>query len=191
MANSIIMPKTGMAMEEGQIVEWKVKQGDKVQKGDVVAVIETDKSTMELESDYDGVILAVLYGAGDTVPVTKAIAWIGGEGEAVPQEPAPAGAAVSDGARADGARTDGAAARTAATVSGPEAGNGPRPKATPAARFLAKERGVALSSLSPGGKNGEITRADVEAFSRAGQAGVSATPLARRMAEAEGIDLAG
>jgi pyruvate dehydrogenase E2 component (dihydrolipoamide acetyltransferase) len=201
MANSIIMPKTGMAMEEGQIVEWKVRQGDKVRKGDVVAVIETDKSTMELESDYDGVILAVLYKAGDTVPVTRVIAWIGGEGEAVPQESgaASAGQAVSGQSTvAAGQSSAGpSAVNGAVPVSGssvaagavPVSGDAPRPRATPAARLLAKEKGVDLSSVSPGGKNGEITRADVEAFSP--DAGVSATPLARRIAEAEGVDLAG
>ncbi|MDR1352214.1 MAG: DUF2118 domain-containing protein, partial [Treponema sp.] len=85
MANSIIMPKTGMAMEEGVIVEWLVKEGDRVQKGDIVAVIETDKTTMDLESDYDGVILAVTGKAGETIPVTRAIAWVGQPGESVPE----------------------------------------------------------------------------------------------------------
>lgn len=164
MANSIIMPKTGMAMEAGVIVEWRVKAGDQVHKGDIVALIETDKSTMELESDYDGVILAIRGKAGETVPVTKVIAWIGQPGETLPEEAAPA---TDSGQRA---------------VSPEE---GPRPKAAPAARALAKERGIALSSISPGGRSGEIRRADVAA---AGSA-VKATPLARRMAEAEGIPL--
>jgi pyruvate dehydrogenase E2 component (dihydrolipoamide acetyltransferase) len=175
MANSIIMPKTGMAMEEGVIVEWRVKVGDQVHKGDIVALIETDKSTMELESDYDGIILAIRGKAGETVPVTKVIAWIGQPGEALPQEagPAAAGPVSAEPASAD----------IGQSAVSPEAG--PRPKATPAARTLAKERGIDLSSVSPGGKSGEIRRADVAA---AGSA-VKATPLARRMAEAEGISL--
>ena len=90
MANSIIMPKTGMAMEEGVIVEWRVKEGDQVHKGDVVALIETDKSTMELESDYDGIILAIRGKAGETVPVTRVIAWIGQPGETPPTSGLPA-----------------------------------------------------------------------------------------------------
>lgn len=185
MANSIIMPKTGMAMEEGQIVEWKVRQGDKVRKGDIVAVIETDKSTMELESDYDGVILAILYNAGDTVPVTNVIAWIGREGEAVPEKSAASAAqTVSAGAPAGQAGQASAGPVPAAAVPG----GGPRPKATPAARALAKEKGVELASVAPGGKSGEIRRADVE--SAAGTA-ANATPLARRLAEAEGVSLKG
>ncbi|WP_010258302.1 dihydrolipoamide acetyltransferase family protein [Treponema primitia] len=86
MANSIIMPKTGMAMEEGVILEWRVTVGDTVKRGDIVALIETDKSTMELESDYTGEILAILSQAGETIPVTKLIAWVGQHGEAVPAE---------------------------------------------------------------------------------------------------------
>ncbi|MDR2785894.1 MAG: 2-oxo acid dehydrogenase subunit E2 [Treponema sp.] len=176
MANSIIMPKTGMAMEEGVIIEWRVKEGDQVHKGDVVALIETDKSTMELESDYEGIVLAIVGKTGETVPVTKVIAWIGQPGEAIPPETGPATTAPEPVKTAS------------APVPAQEYGHGVvptgRPKATPAARLLAKERGIALSSISPGGKSGEIRRADVE------RAGVTnATPLARRMAEMEGISL--
>ncbi|MDR0689353.1 MAG: 2-oxo acid dehydrogenase subunit E2 [Spirochaetaceae bacterium] len=179
MANSIIMPKTGMAMEEGVIVEWRVKEGDQVHKGDIVALIETDKSTMELESDYDGIILAIRRKAGETVPVTKAIAWIGQPGETLPQEAASAGPAAPVPVEP--------AAPVPDTGQSAVSAGGPRPKATPAARALAKERGIALSSVSPGGKSGEIRRADVAAAPSA----VTATPLARRMAEAEGIPLEG
>jgi pyruvate dehydrogenase E2 component (dihydrolipoamide acetyltransferase) len=136
MANSIIMPKTGMAMTEGILVEWKVKVGDRVSKGDVIAVIETDKSTMELESDWDGVVLALLRGSGETAPVTEVIAWIGEAGEAVP---------------ADALRTTGTG------------GTGGRVKATPAARRLAAGKGIDLGSLRPGGRSGEIRLEDVEA----------------------------
>jgi pyruvate dehydrogenase E2 component (dihydrolipoamide acetyltransferase) len=192
MANSIIMPKTGMAMEEGQIVEWKVKRGDKVRKGDVVAIIETDKSTMELESDYDGLILAVLYNAGDTVPVTNVIAWIGGEGEAVPQAGGATATAVNTAQTVSAGQSPAGPDTASAAVAALAAGFGDvsRSRATPAARALAKEKGVELASVAPGGKSGEITRADVEAAA-ANAADVSATPLARRVAAAEGISLKG
>ncbi|MDR1506890.1 MAG: 2-oxo acid dehydrogenase subunit E2 [Treponema sp.] len=170
MADSIIMPKTGMAMEEGSILEWRVKQGDEVKKGDVVALIETDKSTMELESDYDGVILAILYHPGDIVPVTRVMAWIGKAGEAVPAAP---GSPVE------------AQAVTVPGKAAEENRPGGRPRMSPAARALAKAGGVAPDSLVPGGRYGEITRADVEAVLPA------ATPLARRIAEREGISLSG
>ena len=104
MAESVIMPKTGMAMEEGTIVEWFVKEGDIVDTGDVLAEIETDKTTMELESDYGGSILKILYEGGSTVPVTETIAWIGKPGEIVPDNskstiPEPISAQSSDSVR--------------------------------------------------------------------------------------------
>ena len=147
MANSIIMPKTGMAMEEGIILEWRIKTGDTISKGDVVALIETDKATMELESDYDGTILAILNQAGETVPVTKVIAWVGEAGEAVPASP---------------------------SVEIPAGG---RIKATPAARTLAKERGIDLHTVTPTGKYGEIKRSAVEAMGSNALASISDTRI--------------
>jgi len=159
MANSIIMPKTGMAMEEGVIIEWRIKTGDKVAKGDVVALIETDKSTMELESDYDGVILAILNNAGETVPVTKVIAWVGQSGEAVPSDAA-ATTIVNKTAEPQAAKAP------VAIVSSDEQGV----KATPAARALAKEKGIDLKTLNPEGKYGEIKKSTVEAALQANKA---------------------
>jgi len=85
MAQEIIMPKTGMAMEEGTIMEWFVKKGDYVSKGDILAELETDKSTMEYESDYEGTVLELVYPAGSIVKVTLPIAWLGTPGEKIPQ----------------------------------------------------------------------------------------------------------
>jgi pyruvate dehydrogenase E2 component (dihydrolipoamide acetyltransferase) len=169
MAYSIIMPKTGMAMEEGIILEWRVAVGDRVERGDIVALIETDKSTMELESDYDGVILSILKQAGETVPVTQVMAWIGKAGEAVPKTP--------PGETKPGAGTS--PAFIPRQVSADR-----KLKATPAARKLALDKGIDLSSVTPGGTSGEIRRGDVE---KAGS--IKATPLARRMAEDQGIAL--
>ena len=146
MANSIIMPKTGMTMEEGIILEWRIKTGDSILKGDVIALIETDKATMELESDYSGTILAVLNQAGETVPVTKVIAWIGEAGEAVPEiVPAPL--------------KNISAPAGAGTIAEVPAGG--RIKATPAARALAKERGIDLHTIVPTGRYGEIRQSAV------------------------------
>ncbi|MDC7127282.1 MAG: dihydrolipoamide acetyltransferase family protein [Spirochaetales bacterium] len=86
MAEKIIMPKVAMSMEEGTIVEWHVKEGDTVSKGDIIAEIETDKSLMALESDYDGTIIKILYKEGASVPVITTIAWIGNEGEEVSED---------------------------------------------------------------------------------------------------------
>ena len=104
MAYSIIMPKTGMAMEEGTIIRWLKKAGDVISKGEAIAVIETDKVTMDLESDYEGVLLAIVHGDGEVVTATHTIAWVGAPGEKAPSisesetlHPSPA-PAVPDGA---------------------------------------------------------------------------------------------
>ena len=71
MPNRIIMPKTGMAMEEGILVRWLKQAGEPVSKGEAIAVIETDKVTMELESDYDGTLLAIVRRDGDVDRVDR------------------------------------------------------------------------------------------------------------------------
>ncbi len=83
MARSVIMPKTGMAMEEGTIVRWLKKPGDTVTRGEPIAVIETDKVTMDLEAEDEGTLLAIVHGDGAVVKVTDTIAWIGAPGETV------------------------------------------------------------------------------------------------------------
>ena len=85
MATEIIMPKNGMDMKEGVLIRWLVEIGDKVEKGDPIMEIETDKVTMESESPATGVILAKYYDEGVTIPVLKTIGYIGKEGEPVPE----------------------------------------------------------------------------------------------------------
>jgi pyruvate dehydrogenase E2 component (dihydrolipoamide acetyltransferase) len=184
MAEKIIMPKTGMAMEEGVIIEWLIKEGDVVSQGDIVAEIETDKSTMELESDYDGTILKILYPAGSTVPVVKTIAWIGTPGEELPAEEGVAPAAPA-AHKPEPAVATAPAANTASTVTAAKAEMvGDRVKATPAARRVAAEKGVSLAEVEPGGKHGEIRENDVLSVPS-----VSATPLAARIAADQKIPL--
>jgi pyruvate dehydrogenase E2 component (dihydrolipoamide acetyltransferase) len=154
MPSSVIMPKTGMAMEEGRIVRWMKKPGDAVKSGEALAEIETDKSTMELEAEADGVILAIVHADGETVPVSKVIAWIGSPGEAVPTQAAPAPATA---ARA----TVAPAATAAAPHAAMRPATGGRVPATPAARRAAREKGLDLSQVAPSGKHGEVREADV------------------------------
>ena len=184
MAEKIIMPKTGMAMEEGVITEWLIKEGDVVSQGDIVAEIETDKSSMELESDYDGTILKILYPAGTTVPVVKTIAWIGTPGEELPVEEVIVPAA--DTAPAEDTKTLAAAPVATTTAASAKADIvGDRVKATPAARRVAGEKNVNLADIEPSGKNGEVREADVLSAPS-----VTATPLAARVAADQGIPLA-
>lgn len=76
MRKEVIMPKIGLDMEEGTILEWKKKVGDKVAKGDILAEIETDKAVTEIESALDGTLVEITANEGDTVEITKTIAWV-------------------------------------------------------------------------------------------------------------------
>ena len=76
MRKEVIMPKIGLDMEEGTILEWKKKVGDKVSNGDVLAEIETDKAVTEVESALDGTLAEFVANEGDTVEITKTIAWV-------------------------------------------------------------------------------------------------------------------
>ena len=93
MATAIYMPKQGMSMDEGTLVRWLKKVGDKVELNEPVMEIETDKITMEAEAPASGVILAELVEEGAVVPVLQTIGWIGAEGEKVPESEATAAAA--------------------------------------------------------------------------------------------------
>ena len=84
MALEIIMPKAGIDMTEGEIVEWKKKVGDPVKQGEIILEIMTDKTNMELEAEEDGYLIAILKNAGETVPVTEVIGYLGEEGENAP-----------------------------------------------------------------------------------------------------------
>ena len=84
MAFEIIMPKLGVDMQEGEIIEWKKQEGDVVNEGDILLEIMSDKTNMELEAEDSGVLLKITRQAGETVPVTEVIGYIGAEGEVVP-----------------------------------------------------------------------------------------------------------
>jgi len=85
MLTEVIMPKAGSEMEEGQIVKWLKKEGDKVEAGDVILEIMTDKVNMEIEAEASGTLLKILKHDGEIVPVTTTIAYIGDEGDVIPE----------------------------------------------------------------------------------------------------------
>lgn len=84
MATEVLMPKLGLTMTEGTIEEWKIKEGQPVKKGDVLFTVATDKLTNDVEADADGVLLKVLLPEGETGACKSVIAYIGAEGETVP-----------------------------------------------------------------------------------------------------------
>lgn len=186
MAEYIIMPKLGFDMREGVLVSWLKDIGDEVNKGDVVAEIESDKATLELESQVSGVLLKKLEEEGAVVPIGANLAVVGEEGEEAPDEgPAadePAAPAAEEEAPAP---TEEAAAPAAAAA--PTDGRQPSPstgdefpggvKASPVARRIAQEQGVDLSEVTGSGPNGRIRKSDVEAYLEQRQA-APAAPVA-------------
>lgn len=181
MAKEIIMPKLGVDMQEGEILEWKKAQGDSVQEGDILLEIMSDKTNMEIEAEDSGVLLKIVHPAGDAVPVTKVIGYIGAAGEALPDS-------VGEETASPSPSTQEAPAQSLSGVSAPaiapkKVDNG-KVRATPAARKLARERGIDLEKVTGSGANGRVHEADVQAFKA-----VRVTPLARKIAQDKGVDL--
>lgn len=83
MAREIVMPKFGQTMTEGTIVSWEKKIGEPIAKGEVFLKIESDKATMDVESEYSGILLRILAAEGQVVPCGEVIAYVGEPGEAV------------------------------------------------------------------------------------------------------------
>ena len=152
-------------MEEGVIVGWQKKVGDKVEPGDLLAEVETDKATMELESFYDGYLLYIGVESG-AVPVDGIIAVIGDKDEDYTK----ALAAADNSGQATAPKEEGTPAVSAETkqVSAPEPetsdDEAERVKASPLAKSMAREAGIDLSSIKGSGDAGRIVKKDVEAI---------------------------
>ena len=181
MATRVFMPKAGMAMEEGTILQWFKKEGDKVATGDPLLEIETDKVNMEVEAAASGVLLKIIRSEGETVPVTETIGWIGEPGEEVPEAGEPKLDITSESANA---QVENVVVEQPQTAAAYAAADG-KVAATPLARKLAAEKGVDLSTIAPSGSFGEVKARDVENI-----AAISATPLATKIAKDLNIDLA-
>jgi pyruvate dehydrogenase E2 component (dihydrolipoamide acetyltransferase) len=162
MANEVKLPRLGQGMEAGTITKWLKSPGDKVEKGEPLFEIDTDKVTQEVESDYAGVLLKITLESGEA-PVGQTIAYIGNQGEAVPEpaEPAETGSASQE-APEKSQPVDEPKAVPSASVSAEAQSNGGRIKASPLARRMARERGIDLSSLRGTGPDGRIVAEDVE-----------------------------
>ena len=157
------MPKMSDTMEEGTLVSWQKKVGDKVKSGDILAEVETDKATMELEAYEDGTLLYVGIKEGEAVPVDGIIAVIGEEGANVEALLAREnGEAESEEAPAAKTEEAGVATETEKTTS--VADSGERIKASPLARRLAEEKGISIDQVSGSGDNGRIVKRDVDEF---------------------------
>ena len=183
MAFEIIMPKLGVDMQEGEIIEWKKQEGDVVNEGDILLEIMSDKTNMELEAEDSGVLLKITRQAGETVPVTEVIGYIGAEGEVVADNAASAPATEAAPQVEEVATVE----APVVAAQAPVVHEGGKVRATPKARKVARELGIDLAQVPGTGAKGRVHADDVENFKGAQP---KATPLARKIAKDLGIDLA-
>jgi len=189
MAEKIEMPKLSDTMEEGVIASWNVKEGDKVESGDVIAEVETDKATMEVEVFDAGTILKIMVNEGDAVPLGGTMAIIGEEGEDISD-------LLGDDDEASGEKEKAAETEEKEKASASENGSGKkdsfdpilgdldkkketsqekektqssgdddgRIKASPLARNMAKDKGIDLSDVQGSGPDGRVIKKDIEEY---------------------------
>lgn len=175
MAKEIIMPKFGFTQENSEILEWLKKEGEKVEKGDPIAVVSTDKLSMEVEAPETGVLSGIKHKVGEIVPVTEIIAYILEPGEVLPES---------------GSQKPEIAAVKIEVV--PQIS--PTVKISPLAAKLIEEFQIDVSELTKTGAGGQVSRNDVEDYlaRRNNPEGkIKATPAARRVAKEMQVDLHG
>lgn len=191
MAVKIEMPKLSDTMEEGVIAKWNVKEGDKVKTGDVIAEVETDKATMEVEVFDPGTILKILAEEGDAIPLGGIMAVVGEEGEDISDilEEAESSAeapkeeeksSTSDKSEKDSKKSEKKESfdpilgdmkskdEPSKKESAKSSGNG-RIKASPLAKNMAEERGINLATVEGSGPEGRIIKKDIENYKEAPQ----------------------
>ena len=165
MAEIIRMPKMSDTMEEGVIAEWLKKVGDEVKSGDVLAEVETDKATMELESYDDGVLLHIGVKNGDSVPVNGVIAIIGDKGEDVDDILKNLNSTPNEEKVEDIPEEKKETKSEETVIEKTNDNDRKRIKVSPLAKKLASDKGVNLSEVSGSGDGGRIVKSDIENFS--------------------------
>lgn len=173
MAISITMPRLSDTMEQGTVVKWHVKQGDSVSPGDVIADIETDKATMELEAFDEGTVATLAIEEGQTINVGETIVVLAEEGESADEAAKSASSSSSASKSEPKAAQDSGSDSPAPSSSGgstavaepPETNSASTDRvfASPLARKIAEEHNINLGSISGSGPSGRIVKKDVEA----------------------------
>jgi pyruvate dehydrogenase E2 component (dihydrolipoamide acetyltransferase) len=190
----VVMPRLSDTMEEGELTRWLKNVGDPVHRGDVLAEIETDKATMDLEAFEEGVLEQQLVTAGTVVPIGQAVAVIGDgsktpaapaatasseEPEAAGAKPAAQEAAEAEAAQAAPKEPEAQPAEPATEPATKPQASGPL-RTSPLARKIAREHGIDLATVAGTGPQGRIVRADIEdAIAQAPKAGEAAPQAAQ------------
>ena len=167
MAELIAMPKLGFDMQEGTLVTWLKKEGDTVVKGEIIAEIETDKATIEVEAFVEGTLLKLLVAENTLVPVGASIAVLGEPGETFDLAALGVGEAATEGqpgTSPDGAPGAAPPPDTRVVSPGADGGLPEGVRASPLARRMARERGINLAQVQGSGPHGRIVKADLETF---------------------------
>jgi pyruvate dehydrogenase E2 component (dihydrolipoamide acetyltransferase) len=175
LAKEIIMPKFGFTQENSEILEWLKKEGEKVEKGDPVAVVSTDKISMEVEAPENGVLSGIRHKVGEVVPVTEIIAYVLQPGESLPET---------------------AAGKPEITLPKTEVTSRVNQalRISPIAAKLIEENKLDITDLSGTGAGGQVSRKDIEDYlvkKKTPACKIKATPAARRIAREMSVDLKG
>ena len=202
MAWEIVLPQWGMEMQDGTIVRWLKKEGDSVQEGEPIVEVETAKLQTELESTASGILAHIMAHEGEIVPIRGLLAVITAPGEEVPRPSSVTStlaAQVNQTPTGPASQVEGAAATTA-TPSAQVGEKEAEVQVVPAARRLAQQNGIDLSSVRGSGPRGRILIEDVERaingqpqtapLQSTDGAKVQVVPAARRLAQQNGMDLA-
>lgn len=184
MANAVIMPKMGLTMTEGLVARWLKKEGEQVQEGQPLFEVETDKLTNEINSNFTGTLLKILVQEGESVPCITTIAYIGEPGEEIPQEQG------TQALEENSSRNLEANVQSADAPATKEAwGDTSYIPASPAAKQMAREKGISLRNVFGTGQDGSVLMRDVEHYAQASAPKVSG--LAKNIARELGIDITG
>ena len=197
MSSQVTLPRLGQGMESGTIVRWLKSEGDRVEKGDPLYELDTEKVTQEVEADASGVLLKILAGEGEEIDVGKPVAVIGEEGEDYsPSESDDSKDEEEQPTEAVSGSED-RGSEEVATPSTPEPQvaesieDGGRVKASPLARRIARERGIELSAISGTGPEGRIVAEDVERAEKAPAPAAAPDRAVAPVGEVEAIPLTG
>ena len=189
MATEIVMPKLGLTMESGVISAWLVEEGQEVQKGQALLEIATDKVTMEVEAQADGILRKIMVSAGQEVPVSTTIGVIAAADEdigsfvaAAPSDPAPSPPASAPAAAPPPTPAPPTPTPQAPTLAADSAGRRPH-KTSPKARKIAAEHGLDLVGVNGSGPGGRIVSADVLALVEQARSAPAIAPAPALVAE--------